>query len=71
MEQLFNLLSDALFSELRSDEQLILNFHGENTLFVRFNKSKVRQVSDVNQQELSITLKCQHKETEMRLEASA
>jgi len=67
MEQLFNLLSDALFSELRSDEQLILNFHGENTLFVRFNKSKVRQVSDVNQQELSITLKCQHKETEMTI----
>jgi predicted Zn-dependent protease len=67
MEHLFNQLSDTLFSKLDNEEQLIINFQGEDTIFVRFNKSKVRQASDVKQLALSLTLKSHHKETEMTI----
>ena len=67
MEHLFNQLSDTLFSKLDNEEQLIINFQGEDTIFVRFNKSKVRQASDVKQLALSLTLKSDHKETEMTM----
>lgn len=66
-ELLFNNISDILFTKLKSGEQLILNFSGEDTLFIRFNKSKVRQSSDVKQMALSLTLKQDRKETEMTI----
>jgi predicted Zn-dependent protease len=57
MKQVFTQAADHLFSLLNKDEDLILNWLGEKSLFIRFNKSKVRQVSDVLQMELSMTLK--------------
>jgi len=65
MEKLFNQISESLFANLNSNEQLNLNFSGEDTLFIRFNKSKVRQSTTVKQMALSLTLKADRKETEM------
>ena len=65
MEKLFNQISESLFANLNSNEQLNLNFSGEDTLFIRFNKSKVRQSTAVKQMALSLTLKTDRKETEM------
>jgi predicted Zn-dependent protease len=38
-----------LFAELQSDESLTLNFSGEETIFARFSKAKIRQVTNLNQ----------------------
>ena len=57
METFFKDLSQALFANIRVEEGLVLNYHEEQSLFIRFNKSKVRQVSDVDQKQISITLK--------------
>lgn len=67
MENLFAAVSESLVAELSDQEQLVLNFYGEDSLFVRFNKSKVRQVTDVFQIELVIALKSQGKESSITL----
>ena len=43
MEQLFNQLSEILLNNLNSGEQLKVTIGGENSQFVRFSQSKVRQ----------------------------
>jgi hypothetical protein len=40
MEQIFNQLSESLFSELNNGENLILSFDGEKSQFIRFNHAK-------------------------------
>ena len=70
MESQFSKTSDYLFSLLQADEQLVLNWHGEETTFIRFNKSKVRQISDVLQIELSICLKFQKTESTLQIPIS-
>ncbi len=67
MENLFTSVSESLFAEVSEEEQLVLNFYGEDSLFIRFNKSKVRQVTDVVQMELVIALKNQGKESSVTL----
>ena len=63
METLFTKLCTTVFKELQADEVLVINLEAENSLFIRFNKSKVRQASDVIQKKLSFCLKSQRKET--------
>ena len=70
MKNSFDQIIAPLFSGLLTDEQIVVNFHGEQTLFIRFNKSKVRQVSDVLQMELTLTLKYQGKESTMTIPVS-
>jgi predicted Zn-dependent protease len=70
MEQLFKSLTESIFSELQSGEELVANFHGEESLFIRFNKSKVRQVSDILQMSLSLTLKRDKRETTTTISVS-
>jgi len=54
MEQVFNQLSESLFSELKSEENLILSFSGENSQFIRFNNATVRQTGLVDDADLGL-----------------
>ena len=47
-----------------------MNWLGEKSLFVRFNKSKVRQVNDVLQMELSMTLKLHETQSTLQVPVS-
>jgi predicted Zn-dependent protease len=52
----FQKLSDALFADLKGNENLTLNLNGEDSLFLRFNGPHVRQNTQVQQQSLSMRL---------------
>ncbi len=54
MEQIFNQLSESLFSELQNKENLILSFSGENSQFIRFNHANVRQTGLVDDADLGL-----------------
>ncbi len=56
MEQLFNQLSEILLNNLQNGEDLKLTIGGENSQFIRFNQSKVRQSGLVDDASLSIVL---------------
>lgn len=51
-------LSEALFNLLKSGEDLSLNLHSEESDFIRFNQSKVRQNTFVRQHELEFLYQC-------------
>ena len=61
MEQFFKNLSKDILVNINSDEDLMLNFWGEDSHFTRFNQSKVRQNGFVSDATLSITLICNQK----------
>ena len=56
MEQLFNQLSEKLLKSLDADEHMKVSIDGENSQFVRFSQSKVRQAGLVDDTSLSISL---------------
>jgi len=56
MEQLFNQLSETVLSNLNAGEQLKVAIGGENSQFVRFSQSKVRQSGLVDDASLDIIL---------------
>lgn len=43
------IFAKKIFGELKNDEALTLNFNGEETLFSRLSKAKVRQVTNLHQ----------------------
>ncbi len=49
--------SEGLFNSLKSSEDVSLNLHSEDSDFIRFNESKVRQNTSVSQHELSMVYK--------------
>lgn len=53
MEQIFNKISEKLYSELKNDEYLTLSLGGENSQFIRVNNAKVRQTGLVNNTDLA------------------
>lgn len=55
-KNIFEEASQFAFNLLRDDEILNLNLSAEDTTFIRFNKSKVRQLSEVEQCTLSLDL---------------
>lgn len=55
-QQHFNSLCDFLISSLSSDEVLNLNLHSEDSVFVRFNGNRVRQNTQVEQRDISLSL---------------
>lgn len=57
----FDDVSQFLFSQLSENEELNLNLHAEDSIFVRFNGNKIRQNTTVEQLNLSLTLQSQHK----------
>lgn len=48
-KEFFLAFSHQLFSHLNPDEQLTINLSAEDTLFARFSKSRIRQVTEVEQ----------------------
>ncbi|MEZ0391223.1 MAG: metallopeptidase TldD-related protein [Pseudobdellovibrionaceae bacterium] len=68
MEKNFSTLSESLFSELKAGEELNLNFNAEDSVFVRFNQSQVRQNTSVDQKVL--TLQFQSDQRKIRFECS-
>ena len=54
MKNYIKSLSVNLFSELKTNEELSLGLHSEESEFIRFNQSKVRQNTTVNQHELTL-----------------
>ncbi len=53
--------SESIFKQLTADEDLGLFLHSEDSLFLRFNGSKVRQNTTVSQHELTLTYQANHK----------
>ncbi|MGZ3797132.1 MAG: metallopeptidase TldD-related protein [Pseudobdellovibrionaceae bacterium] len=53
--EIFNSVAEALFAELHSDESLTLDFYGEETDFIRWNQSKIRQNTSVSQKTIGLT----------------
>ncbi|MBY0416294.1 MAG: hypothetical protein K2Q18_19120, partial [Bdellovibrionales bacterium] len=45
----FEVFAKKVFTELKADEELTLNLAGEKTIFSRFSKGKVRQVTNLEQ----------------------
>ena len=56
MQDYFYRLADSLFGKLKGEEYLLCSFSGEDSDFVRFNKSLIRQAGSVNQRSLTIKL---------------
>lgn len=56
MRDYFNVLSDRLIAARENGEVVLLNLSGEESDFVRFNRSRVRQAGTVRQFHLNIEL---------------
>jgi predicted Zn-dependent protease len=56
MESAFRELSAEILTLLKGDEVLLLNFDGEDSDFVRFNRNAIRQAGHVHQRRLQLTL---------------
>ena len=56
MQEYFNALADAITASLHGDEFYTCTFHGEDSDFVRFNRSAIRQAGSVAQHFLSLDL---------------
>jgi predicted Zn-dependent protease len=56
MQEYFYALADAITARLQGDEVYTCSFHGEDSDFVRFNRSAVRQPGTVMQRALSLDL---------------
>jgi predicted Zn-dependent protease len=54
MKKVFNSISDLLFKELKSGEDVILSFSGENSQFIRFNNGSVRQTGLVDDADIEL-----------------
>ena len=56
MESAFRELSAEILALQQGDEVLLLNFDGEDSDFVRFNRNAIRQAGHVHQRRLQLTL---------------
>ena len=54
MENVFNHLSETLFSYLKENEYLVISFDGENSQFIRFNNASIRQTGLVDDAAMSL-----------------
>jgi len=54
MEKVFKSISESLFKELKSGEDVILSFSGENSQFIRFNNASVRQTGLVDDADIEL-----------------
>ncbi|OFZ30430.1 MAG: hypothetical protein A2622_08470 [Bdellovibrionales bacterium RIFCSPHIGHO2_01_FULL_40_29] len=50
--------STEAFSQLKNNEDVALNLHSEESDFIRFSQSKVRQNTSVNQHEMTVQYQC-------------
>ena len=56
MQNNFKKLSDELFQSLNSQETLMLSLSAENSHFCRLNQSKVRQIGEVQDMQISLSI---------------
>ncbi len=63
MDRYYSILNNYIFSLLDSSETLITNISGENSQFIRFNNSKVRQTGLIDDMSFSMTLISNNKKT--------
>mgnify|MGYP000960791874 FL=1 len=61
MDKYFSKLNNFLFSTITDNEILITNFSGENSQFIRFNNSKVRQTGIIDDLNFSMMLLCNNR----------
>jgi predicted Zn-dependent protease len=57
----FKALAAFVLGELRSDEQVTINYNAETSYFMRFNNAKIRQSGTVEQSGISLKLFCNKK----------
>jgi len=67
MNKYFSLLNNYVFSLLTKEEILITNIDGENSQFIRFNNSKVRQTGIVDDMSFSMILIWNNKKTSLSM----
>ena len=70
MNQYFSTLNDCVFSNLNKEETLITNISGENSQFIRFNHSKVRQTGLIDDMSYSMILISDNRKTSISLTLS-
>lgn len=70
MKSYLEKFSEALFKTLSDSEDLGLFLHSEDSLFLRFNGSKVRQNTTVSQHEMTMTLQSEKKSMQMTFNLS-
>ena len=58
LQHSFQKSSDAVFDSLNSNEDAVLSLQGEDSFFARFNNSKIRQNTSVEQAVMSLQLQC-------------
>jgi predicted Zn-dependent protease len=56
MENIFNIISENMFTLLNKEEYLTLSFSSESTQFIRFSQSKIRQTGLVDDATLELEL---------------
>lgn len=61
LEKNFTQLSDSLFADLKTGEELNLNLNAEESTYIRFNKAQVRQNTAVDQRTVSLQYQADHK----------
>jgi len=67
MNTYFSFLNNHVFSLLESDEHLITNISGENSQFIRFNNSKVRQTGLIDDMSYSMILLWNNRKTSISM----
>jgi len=70
-ENIFNKASQYCFSLLRKSDVLNINFDAEETDFIRLNKSRVRQITTVDQASLNMSLHCGERKAGLRVDLSS
>ena len=70
VETYFRELADLLDAEREPDEQFLLNMQGEESDFVRFNRSQVRQAGHVRQLDVEVDLLAGSRHASGRLNVS-
>lgn len=65
IQDYFRAYADGLFAALGPDENLILQLKGEDSLFLRWNRAKVRQSTQVRQFDLNWTYQCDGRQLEV------
>jgi predicted Zn-dependent protease len=56
IKKIFNQICDSLFSQLLKNESLAISLEGESSLFCRVNGAKIRQIGQVDNNDLSLEL---------------
>ena len=67
MDNYFKKINEYLFSLLNKDEILKTSMWGENSQFIRFNNSKVRQTGLIDDMTFSMILICNNRKSSMSM----